>query len=187
MYCPLRQSNHWNESLEVFVRKKRKATSRKGAILSTGMKTYSCSFSEGHVESDDWGWVIRTLMSNNPKGGDCCCQATAELTRAFFLSHKTHVFVYKGLVQGEFSAMTIATTTKSISHMTVKKKKSRDIKLLGMQSLSGYSFRESCLFHSHSANSSKGKKKKLNQSFRTNIFSGKIIKSMAGFGINIYS
>lgn len=67
--------------------------------------------------------------------------------------------------------MTKAIITTSISHITAKKKKKKgNMKLLGMQSLS-------CLFHSYSANSSKGKKKVGSViSFGTNNFLGKIIK-----------
>lgn len=57
-------------------------------------------------------------------------------------------------MQQEFSGMTTATATitTSISHITAEKKKSRNMKILGMESLG-------CFFHSHSANSSKGEKK----------------------------
>lgn len=63
-----------------------------------------------------------------------------------------------------------ATITTSISHITAEKK-SRNMKILGMESLG-------CFFHSHSANSSKKKEKKVESliSFRANNFLGKIIK-----------
>lgn len=104
-------------SRRFFTEKQRKATSRKGAILTTGIKTQSCSFSEAHVESEDWV----TLVSDHPRGGGCW-SAIAELTKAFFLSHTIHLSIYKELVQRDFSAMTIATITTSISHITAEKK-----------------------------------------------------------------
>lgn len=76
----------------------------------------------------------------------------------FFLNHTIQLFMCKWFVQRGFSDIAIETTTTFISHLTSKKKKkSISTKIVGTQSLSGYSFMGSFFFHSHSVKSSEEK------------------------------